>query len=532
MQAQYTLNKRDSGFKYYFISIILLPLTIILLFPYLQYYIDPDATSYFTIIKRYLENDTAGAINAFWSPMGIWLTVLCIKLTALPHFIAALIVNGLASLATLLTSQYIFHHIRTNKLERICFAISFSLFWAYATYQQLFTDIWQYFFILLSMTIIFKKDFTSKLGLWVVLGILGALAYYSKAYAFYYFPLMVFSILFLKTKIEKNVPIKKATIIFITVTLTMYVLTIPWIYLLYQKYGFITSSTSGNLNLSWWLIGRPIYPEHIKILVPPIDDKSLFYFEDPLYSQGEFPKFWHSFPLFFKQMVRSAYNYIDWVKSANFMSSFYFVIWLLTLLSFFNKKLSLQNENQKIIAIVFLTFPIGYWLISFQNGRYVWITIPLLLILGLIYAEKLLFPYINKISKQIFILILFISILPACITDIKSMAAVGKEEFIIGNQLKELGIKGSFIANKAYMSDQGHFILRTAHFSGCPWYYYAENKWNNKELLQEAKRYKVDYYFYFFNGTTDNYVLEDVNGNKIEDITHNQIKGLKVFPLK
>jgi 4-amino-4-deoxy-L-arabinose transferase-like glycosyltransferase len=532
MQSQYTLNNRDNTFKYYLLSIVTLPLTIILLFPHLQHYIDPDATSYFTIIKRYLEQDISGAINAFWSPMGIWLTVLLLKVTSLPLFTAALIINSLASLGTILVSQYIFHKIRYSKFERFCFAVSFSLFWAYATYQQLFTDIWQYFFLLLAICIIWKKDFTQNVFWWIIAGIIGALAYYSKAYAFYYFPLMLLVIFFIKIKLEKNLSTKKAILIFLIIMATMYTLTIPWIYILYQKYGFITSSTSGSLNLSWWLIGKPIHPEHIQILVPPIDNKSLFYFEDPYFSQGEFPKFWHSFPLFFKQIVRIAYNYIDWVKSTNFMSSFYFVVWFLTLISFFAKKISLQHEKQRIIALVFLTFPIGYWLISFQNGRYVWLTIPLLMILGLIYAEKLLFPYINKISRQIFVLVLFLSILPSCITDIKSMATVGHEEFTIGNQLKEMGIKGSFISNKAYMSDQGHFILRTAYFSGCPWYYYGENKWNNRELLLEAKKYDVDYYFYFFNGTTEDYLLEDLNGNKIEDITQNRIKGLKVFPLK
>src|SRR5690606_19232080 len=149
----------------------------------------------------------------------------------------------------------------------------------------------QYFFLLFALVILLRKDVTQKFAWWLLLGLIGTLAYFAKAYCFYFFPLMICSVLFIKWYYFKEINIKRAITIFVITTITMWLCCIPWVYVLYQKYGFLTFSTAGKLNLSWWLVGKPIYPENIKILLPPNGEGSVFYFEDPLNSQATFPRF-------------------------------------------------------------------------------------------------------------------------------------------------------------------------------------------------------------------------------------------------
>src|SRR5690606_10595349 len=105
--------------------------------------------------------------------------------------------------------------------------------------------------------------------------------------------------------------------------------------------------------------------------------------------------------------IRSCYNYMGWVSSSNILSSFYFVIWLFTILTFFNKKIALPNQPLKIVAVAFLLYPIAFWLMTFDNGRYLWITVPLCAILLMYYAATYLFPLISNWSRKIFIALFF-----------------------------------------------------------------------------------------------------------------------------
>ncbi len=521
-----------SNILYYLLSGIVLYAVVVALYPFLQYYIDPDATSYLTISRKYLEGDTNGAINAFWSPLGIWLTVLWVKLTGLPIHYSAIIVNSFAAIGTLWTSQYLFAKFRNNKFENWIFAIMFGVFWGVSIYRQLFTDIWQYFFLLLALCIFLRKDFTEKIWLWIIAGVIGVMAYFAKAYSFYFFPLMLFSVLFIKWFYYKEIKLTKAVGILLVSVGLMWSLAIPWVYVMYQKYNFITFSTAGKLNLSWWLIGKPIYPEDIKILLPPNGAGSVFYFEDPINSQGAFPRFWHSPTLFLKQILRVSFNYLNWASTASILSAFYFVVWLITIFTFFFKKISLPNTQLTIVAAFFLLYPLPFWLMTFDNGRYLWVTLPLCCILGLYYADKVLLPHLPKLGKQIFVTIFFLSFIISCAFDLKDIANKGKEEYKVAQQLHQLGIKGSFVSNKIFMGEYGHFILRTAYYSQNPWYSHGEDKWTNKEILKDAQRYNIDYYFYFHEGATDDYILKDINGNDLPELTNGTIKGLRVFSIK
>jgi hypothetical protein len=515
------------AFSPFVVSSMVLCGTVMLLWPYYQYYIDPDAISYLTLVKDYLSGNNHQAINAFWSPMGCWLTALCVSVTGWELFASAIVINTAGALATLLCGQVLFHRFRKNSLERWCFATSMALFWAYVVYIQSFTDVWQCFFLLLGLLLLLKKNFEQQPLWWVVAGIVGALAYFSKSYSFYFFPLMAVLVSGLKMSYSKQYRFKRHLLLSFTVIMVMLLCAFPWIYLLHEKYSIWTSSSAGSLNLSWWLEGTFHPRKGISILMPPPYKNSLFYFEDPLLAQGRMVHFWDSPALFLKFIFRVAYNSLQWVVSCNRLSAFYFLTWLSCIfVTFFKSKFRIPG-NTRILVFVFLLFPLPYWILTFDNGRYLWFTVPLSMITGLVIAESL---YGNALIRKIVTVVFFLSFLVQPVLSLKENFKKGAEEYHTAQTLQQLGIKGSFVSNLSYENgkERLHFL---AWFGGDPWYCHNLNRYSTEDILQDAKRYHVRYYFYFYEGTGDDYRLAGPDGQYYPELTNGKVPGLKVFYL-
>lgn len=515
----------------YLLPSLLLCGLVFFLWRYFKYYIDPDAISYLNIVDQYVQGNYQHAINAFWSPLGCWGTALIVKATGWELFASAIIFNTVPALGMVIAGQSLFRRFRTDHWERFCFGIMSSLFWSYTVYYQSFTDIWQFFFLTIGLLILLHQHFTQRPLLWILLGLTGALAYFGKAYSFYFFPLMILIVTALKLQGEDRFSWKKWITICAVAIAVMMAAAFPWLYLIHEKYGFWTSSTAGKLNMSWWLVGTQELKKGITVLVPPVYEGSYFYFEDPYLVQGNFAHFWDSPALFAKQVARTGFNFIGWVTSANRISAFYFVIWLVSILLVVRKSSVLFDTlNKKILVILFLVFPLPYWLLTFDNGRYLWFTIPLCSVLGLVFADHFLASYINKRLQQVFVFFFFLTFIVTPVADMKKMFRVGAEQYKMAEQLKALQIRGSFATNLSY-ADGNAELTQIAWFAKCPWYCHTLNQFTTAEILKDAARYRVKYYFYFYKGTGDDYQLKDGNGNILTDLTRGTIPGLKVFDI-
>lgn len=498
------------------------------LWPFFRYYIDPDAISYLNITEQYIKGNYTHAVNAFWSPMGCWLTALLIKMTGWPLFASAIIVNTIPAAGMVCAGQILFRKFRVDSWENWCFGLMSAGFWTYTVYFQSFTDIWQFFFLTLGLLVLLKKQFTGKPLLWLLLGCLGALAYFGKAYSFYFFPLMILVTAFVKLKAEENFRLSRLLMICLVSIGMMMLCIAPWLYLIHAKYGIWTSSTAGQLNMSWWLVGTQEFRKGITVLVPPPYEGSLYYFEDPYLMQGPMVHFWDSPRLFAKQLARTGFNFIGWTSSANRISPFYFLTWVLSILFVLKRKNRFFTALPlKVIVLIFLIFPLPYWLLTFDGGRYLWFTIPLCSIIALFFADAFL-PGLTKRLRQVFVAVFFLSFLVTPASDMKSMLKAGYAEQGMAKQLTQLGIKGSFVSNLSY-ADAGASMIRIAWFSQNPWYCHTLNHFTTAQLLEDAARYKVKYYFYFYQGTGEDYIFRNAAGVVQPDLTGGTIPGLKVF---
>ena len=113
------LQNRNIAF---IVSAILLCVAVYGVYPFYQYYVDPDATAYLTIIKRYVAGDYEKAINGYWSPWSCWLVAGWVKLTGWGLMAASVAVNTAGAVCFLFISHSFFKYfdIEFSCLPGLC----------------------------------------------------------------------------------------------------------------------------------------------------------------------------------------------------------------------------------------------------------------------------------------------------------------------------------------------------------------------------------------------------------------------------
>lgn len=510
------------------IASILAVLLVFAIYPVCKYYIDPDATAYLTIVKRYARGDFMDAVNGYWSPWSCWLSAILVKGGGVP-FESALVINTVGGLALLWVTHSIALSFHIQQRFLWFLSIAMAGFVGYAVYKQLFDDIWQCFFLLSSLRLYFHRGYLSKPQLWLLNGLLGALAYFSKAYALSFFIVNTVGCSYLLLKVQNRFSwsfFLKTVLVPCTV---MFTLAAPWIYVLSVKYGHLTTATAGPLNLSWYLVGHPYFAEGINVLLPPPFINSPYYWEDPYLVNGPTPAFYSSTHLFLLQIVKSGYNFLKLINCMNELSALYLFTWMVGIYILFSKKrMLIADKKSKLLVFSFLLFPIPFILINYES-RYIWYTMPLSLIIGMLSLQKLSTMFgISRHLSTFFAVMLSASYLFWPVWDTRTMATYGKEPYRISELLNKSGFKGSF-AISSNNSPEVRFATQIAYHTGNQYYnmpFMAEFK----DILKDMRRYHVKYYLHHFNNADPTpIVLLDEKGKPFKELNIITSYGWKIF---
>jgi hypothetical protein len=509
---------------------LLLCAAVVLMFPYCGYYVDPDATAYLTIARRYAEGDIARAINGYWSPLTCWLTALGIK-AGWEAFRSAIFVNALGALGFLWISNSFFRRFGLQQMLVWWLNAALAVFLAAAVYVQSFADLWQCFLLLCALRLMLTEGFRSRPLYWFAYGLLGTLAYFAKAYSFPFFILNTCCLGFFVMNARERAGRTRWLQMCAISLFTMILCSSPWIYLLHEKYGVWMTSTAGKLNMSWYLVGHPYYRDDISFFLPPVYEDSPYYWEDPWMSNGETPRFWSSGRLFLLQWVKLGYNALKLNNALNHFSAFALPMWGLAVLIIFIRKIKTHfPADTALIAGSLLLFPIGFLLINFEP-RYIWYTWPLTLLIGAL-ALQLVLPLLGKkLWKRLLVAAFALSFMAGPISDLYPLINEGKAEHALAADLRKMGIRGSFASNATDVKDERRMI-RLAYFSGNPYYLAPSNKSciSREQLVEELQRNGIRYYFHFPRQrmNEDLFRLEDSDGRPFP---HRRVGGATVFIL-
>jgi hypothetical protein len=510
----------------FFTAAALLGLVLLCIYPYYQYYIDPDGVAYLTVARRYATGDMASAINGYWSPLSCWLIALLLKAGCLP-IPAAVIVNAIAAIGFLFISQSFFLKFNISTTTQWLLGFTLSLFLCFAVFWQLFADLWGDFFLLCALRVFLHPRFSSVPALWATAGALGALAYFSKAYALPFFLLSAICVTYRITQQKPYLWLRMCGAIFST----LFVISIPWLWFLHNKYQDWTTGTAGALNLSWYLIGHPFFKPGVHLLLPPVYPDSPYYWEDPWVVNGPAPHFWDSPHLFSLQLVRIGYNVMKLFTSLNELSSFAVLSMLMATGVLWSARVRKHvGEDLRLPAMCMLLFPLGYLLINFES-RYLWYLLPLCMIL-LARALQSVAASEKKWLVAIMHAVVLVSFLIFPAWKMKDMYREGQAEYALSQYTKAHSISGSFTSN-SLPGEETQRIVRYAWFSGNAYYSTVPTDSAWAALLPEMRAYHVRYYVHLQHGMDDaHFQLKDEQGRDFPEVTGGEIRGVRIFQVE
>lgn len=483
--------QRFSKYIPFIASSVLLVALVVFYYPYCQYYIDPDATAYLTISQRYADGDFFNAINGYWSPWSCWLTALFIK-AGTSAIAGAITANAIAAVLLLWVTQSCFLKYSIRNFSQWWLCMASAMFLSYAVYWQNFDDLWECFFLLYALRIMVSHKFRHTPWYWVYVGVLGAFAYFAKAYAFPFFIFSSIAITFYITRAWRSanrvVWLKVATVMIVV----MIACCSPWLYALHHKYGIWTTGTAGSLNMSWYLVGHPYWKDGIEYLLPPPYPHSVNYWEDPWLVNAATPKFWTSTDLLTRQLLKLLHNGYKFTISSLQIGICFLLVWIYMVWLFLFRKT--RRQKYKVyypIIIPFLLFPLPFFLINFE-ARYIWYTLPLSMVLGAAIMKR------NRLFNKRWAMVLFaISYIVWPLCGMRSMWNVGKQEYTIAQTLKQENIIGSYASNVIFGNPDAVAMQRVAYFTGNAYYIMHKASATFQELLPELRKHNVKYYYYY-----------------------------------
>lgn len=533
MKVDLNFASEISNSNLFFIFILVLYVLLgIYLFRYYQYdLISKDIISFVSVANLYAYGDLYSALNGYWGPLFSWLLLPFILLNSSPYFVlySMKIISLVVGIFTIYGVRLLSYRFEMEELTRnsILFAIIFMVL--YFALRSSPVDLLFVCFLVYYLYFIFSPRYSFKPYYGVVCGVIGALAYLTKSYAFTFFlaHFIFFNIIhyYSEVKLKKNV--LKNLFLGLTVFL---IISGTWSLVLSEKYGEVTFGTSGKYN--YYVIGpnsTGAHPtEYINqgFMKPPYEGVTSAWY-DPTFFQIESWNPLESWANLIFQLNKIRDNILGLVglySSFSYLSLLIIFAYILFLIRPIKELISRKDLLFPLLTV--LIFPLGYLAIALEM-RYLWIIYVLLILMGGYLINLLLKNNIfNKAQNSILLVIFVISFLLLPISGLTTNKYDGKDYADLGHIINdELHIKGNIASNGN--ADNGNYrrTLHLSYFLGTAYYGFPKNGISDDELEFELEKYDIDYYFVW--GKTDNEALL----SKYREVSGGKIQGLRIYSI-
>ena len=497
-----------------------------------------DSMLYFSIAHKYLAGDLQNAINGYWGPLLAWLILPFLYFGSSDVFT----INTLNLIFGVLTIIGVWklsdRFETTGKIRGFVMISLLPIVLKFSLVQPM--DFLLVCILIFYLGIVYNGDYPKKISSGVLSGILGALAYFTKAYAFPFFIVHFFIMNMLHyfrniVKEDRRKVLRNSLAGFVL----FFLISGAWIMIISNKYGHFTFSTMRDTNFNapgpeamgeGLEFGVPVFSEGF--FAPP-NDTAFVVWEDPSYLRGEPWSAWQSWN-HFKHFVRlTLKNVSDGLKifeSFSALSVAIIIIYILFLTFNWGKEL-LANGVLLYPLFTIILFSGGYLLFHFEE-RYVWLSNILLLLMGG-YVLTMLFQkefFSSDVRKNILIVFFAISFIftPSKYVIQAGRGGIDTDMYYMSNDLKQYNIEGNIASNREYSShDAWHKTFRLAYWLKSRYYGQAREGIEDKELESELEKFNIDYYFVWGEGSSIPQFM-----TRYQDITGDNIPGLKVYSLK
>ena len=498
-----------------------------------------DSMLYFSLAQKYVAGDFQNAINGYWGPLLAWLLVPFVYFGS-GHVFAINAINLILGILTITGVWILSGRFEiTPKIRVILIICLLPIVLKFSLVQPM--DFLLVCILVFYLAIVFNRNYPETTGSGLFSGILGSLAYLTKAYAFPFFIVHFFIMNILHyfrkvTKEDRKKVLKSALAGFVL----FFLISGAWIMVISDKYGYYTFSTMRKTNFNapgpeamggGLEFGVPVFYEGF---FEPPNKTAFVVWEDPSYLRGKPWSAWQSwshFKHFIRLILKNVSDGLSIFESFSTLSISIIIAYILFL--------SVKSEN-RLLSRGVLLYPLftiilfsgGYLLFHFEE-RYVWLSNILLLLMGG-YALAVLFQkdfFKPGLRKNIVIVFFIISFIFAPVKYIvqASRGGMEKDMYYLSAELKQYNIKGNIASNREYVPihDAWHKTLRLAYWLKDRYYGQRGENISDKELEGELKKYNIDYYFFWGE---PNKIPQFLSGYK--EITGGQIPGLKIYSLK
>lgn len=499
---------------------------------FFQYKIGGDEISYINIAKAYSVGDWGNAINGYWSPLYSWLMAPFLLFGFKPLYAVYVsktvsIIIGFFTIISVRRLSRTFEMDRMVERSILVVLIPTILFFSliYNTPDLLLICILIYY-----LSIIFDPKYSNNLINGVLCGLIGALAYFTKSFAFpfFLFHFILFNLIyyFKELKVNRKKVLKN---LFLGLAV-FFVLSGLWAVTISEKYGKLTISTSGEFNQA--LVGpeykdnamdygsSPIY--YIGLIKPPTEN-AISIWDDQSYLKMDH---WSPFDSwkYFEYELKLIWSNIGYTFKIieSFMPIAVFIL-ISMVIVIFRSKIEIKSKDiLKYLLLTMLIYMGGYCLII-PEWRYLWFIFVLLIISSFymvdsLYKSRILNLNIRNIS--LFLLIFLFVITPVIEASVY-YSSPNDESYNLSNTLKDdYGVHGNIASNSEWMD-----TLTVSYYLNGKYYGMPRETNSSTELQQELEDYNIDFYI-VYNETAD------LNLSDYHEITNGKIVGLKIYTNK
>jgi hypothetical protein len=490
-----------------------------------RYRINPDGISYLSIAGRYLAGDWRGALNGYWGPLFSWALVPLLALRIEP-VLAGKVLSILIGLATIPGLQALSLRFGlSDRLRAIALAALLPVLWLF-TFFTVTPDFLMACLLVWYFSLLFDSRFLDRRRNALFCGMLGGLAYFAKAYGFYFFLAHYTLVAALLGLGAEDSAKRRAVLRSYALGMAVFgVLAGSWILVLSNKYDRLTVSTSGAYNYAVMAPGSRGQPMLYQGFIAPLDSRATSIWEEPSALRGSTWKATGATARLTYQARLVAGNALLAIRK---LSTHAFLAPLILAAAGFvclrTGRRCLRPGGEAAPPLSLLLYTAGYVLITVED-RYLFIGPILLAFLGAQLLQRLAEKGVltgRRYTAAVLILALSIAAQPALETArrYRGAKASRREHAIITQLRKQTALHGNVASNREWGKTLSiAYQMRLRYFG-------AQGDIPTDQVPAALARLGVNYYF-VWNGSA----AEQKMFRGCPEVTGRTINRLRVYQL-
>jgi hypothetical protein len=481
-------------------------------FRYIMY---KDELSFVTIAERYAQGLWASAPNAFWPPLLSWLEALALR-TGLPMEVAVKSLSLLIGVLAYVALQRLFAAIGVQRVMRSWFSLAAVPLLFYCAVFASGADLLLAALLTLYFSLVLRPvpDGQRALRWGIACGVLGALLYFCKGYALYFFVahfafVTVVNLRTSTTSRERRTVVTGAAVAMGTVAF----LVAGWVGALHHKYGITTLGVIGPYN---FMMRNPDLPGSADEPVPPLTyvglveppaTTTISVWEEPYYVY-KMLKPWSPFDS--RRALRHQLGLMRASVEATLAAFNEFTLfWLAIVSAIVLLWLGPAGTGERrVLGIVLVTtvlYPSGYWLLHTEE-RFMWPVWIMFISLAALLMQKLWTADWLRVkwSRWVIVPLVALSFVIHPVRELRQRANAANDIHALEELVAQEGLTNARIASNW---DYGGSII-LAYYVHAKYYGQPKTPANIPSVEQELLKNNIDYYLVWRGDTVESSILQ------------------------